>query len=246
MPLADRVKLLEERNLPERPRQLRRKVRARPDHRSHLAASRRPRAACCRSRRTFHRSRQLAKTDLTTELVKEFTELQGTVGGLYARAQGLRADRRSRHLRPIPARLDSDPIPRTVEGAVPRPRRPHRHHRQHVRPRHRATGSKDPFALRRAANAIVKILAESTLPLTLSDVLNTPPHQSLRSPPGTSSSPSASTSISAKPAAQAYDVVKAAWPPVPMTSATSSPAPKPSLRCAAAKTSSPSPPPSSA
>jgi glycyl-tRNA synthetase beta chain len=34
------------------------------------------------------------------------------------------------------------------------------------------TGSKDPFALRRAANAIVKILAESELPLTLSDVLN--------------------------------------------------------------------------
>ena len=34
------------------------------------------------------------------------------------------------------------------------------------------TGSKDPFALRRAANAIVKILAESGLPLTLSNVLN--------------------------------------------------------------------------
>ncbi len=33
---------------------------------------------------------QLAKTDLTTELVKEFTELQGVVGGLYARAQGFR------------------------------------------------------------------------------------------------------------------------------------------------------------
>src|SRR5215472_2716963 len=32
---------------------------------------------------------RLAKTDLTTELVKEFTELQGVVGGLYARAQGL-------------------------------------------------------------------------------------------------------------------------------------------------------------
>ena len=29
------------------------------------------------------------KTDLTTELVKEFTELQGIVGGLYAKAQGL-------------------------------------------------------------------------------------------------------------------------------------------------------------
>ena len=34
------------------------------------------------------------------------------------------------------------------------------------------TGSKDPFALRRAANAIVKILAESGLPLTLTNVLD--------------------------------------------------------------------------
>ena len=31
---------------------------------------------------------ELAKADLTTELVKEFTELQGVIGGLYARAQG--------------------------------------------------------------------------------------------------------------------------------------------------------------
>src|SRR6202011_6083929 len=36
-----------------------------------------------------HKAALLAKTDLTTELVKEFTELQGIVGGLYARAQGL-------------------------------------------------------------------------------------------------------------------------------------------------------------
>jgi len=34
------------------------------------------------------------------------------------------------------------------------------------------TGSKDPFALRRAANAIVRLLAESSLPLFLSDVIN--------------------------------------------------------------------------
>ena len=32
--------------------------------------------------------RSLSKADLTTELVKEFTELQGIIGGLYARAQG--------------------------------------------------------------------------------------------------------------------------------------------------------------
>ena len=35
------------------------------------------------------------------------------------------------------------------------------------------TGSKDPFALRRAANAVIKILAESELPLTLNDVVET-------------------------------------------------------------------------
>ena len=37
---------------------------------------------------------------------------------------------------------------------------------------HEPTGSKDPFALRRSANSIVKILAESQLPLTLSEVLS--------------------------------------------------------------------------
>src|SRR5260370_3322391 len=37
----------------------------------------------------IHKAACLAKTDLTTELVKEFTELQGIVGGLYARAQNL-------------------------------------------------------------------------------------------------------------------------------------------------------------
>ena len=36
-----------------------------------------------------HKAVCLAKTDLTTELVKEFTELQGIVGGLYARVQNL-------------------------------------------------------------------------------------------------------------------------------------------------------------
>ena len=53
----------------------------------------------------------LAKTDLTTELVKEFTELQGVIGGLYAKVQELdpdfaaghgRSDRRC-HLRSVQA-----------------------------------------------------------------------------------------------------------------------------------------------
>ena len=113
----------------------------------------------------------LAKADLTTELVKEFTELQGIIGGLYAKAQGisrLAADAIYDQYLPASA---SDAIPRSPEGCV-----------LGVADRidtiagmfslgMEPTGSKDPFALRRAANAIVKILAESALPLKLSDVL---------------------------------------------------------------------------
>jgi glycyl-tRNA synthetase beta chain len=113
----------------------------------------------------------LAKTDLTTELVKEFTELQGQIGGLYARSQGLSAtvaDAIYDQYLPASAK---DAIPRSAEGAV-----------MGLADRidtiagmfalgMEPTGSKDPFALRRAANAVVRILAESALPLLLSDVI---------------------------------------------------------------------------
>jgi glycyl-tRNA synthetase beta chain len=115
---------------------------------------------------------ELAKTDLTTELVKEFTELQGVIGGLYARAQGL--DERIAQAiydQYTPASTEGA-IPSTVEGQL-----------LGLADRIQTivamfgvgsapTGSKDPFALRRAANAIVKILAESELPLTVGDVVN--------------------------------------------------------------------------
>jgi glycyl-tRNA synthetase beta chain len=114
---------------------------------------------------------ELAKTDLTTELVKEFTELQGIIGGLYARAQGLgEAVAKAIYDQYTPASIE-DAIPSTVEGQLLGLA-----DRIHtivamfgigMAP----TGSKDPFALRRAANSIVKILAESGLPLTLGDVL---------------------------------------------------------------------------
>jgi len=117
---------------------------------------------------------RLAKTDLTTELVKEFTELQGQIGGLYARAQGFSAAVGDAIYDQYLPKSMEDSVPRTVEGALlaladkvdtivgmfglgleP-------------------TGSKDPFALRRAANGIVKILAEGepALPLTLGDVVD--------------------------------------------------------------------------
>ena len=114
------------------------------------------------------RAAELAKCDLVTEMVREFTELQGIVGGLYARAQG-EPDETAwavyDHYKP--AGLD-DPIPRNLAGcavaladkldslvacfavgAAP-------------------TGSSDPFALRRAALGIVKIILERELPLSLS------------------------------------------------------------------------------
>jgi glycyl-tRNA synthetase beta chain len=109
----------------------------------------------------------LAKTDLTTELVKEFTELQGIVGGLYARAQGLGEPvAQAIYAQYMPAAIE-DPIPVTVEGQIlglaDRLATIAEMFAIGLEP----SGSKDPFALRRAANGIIKILAESGLPLTL-------------------------------------------------------------------------------
>jgi len=116
----------------------------------------------------------MAKTDLTAELVKEFTELQGVVGGLYARAQGFPAPVSDAIYDQYKPESMEDDVPRTVEGAL-------------LSIADKAdtisgmfglglepTGSKDPFALRRAANGTVKILAETTvpLPLTLGDIVD--------------------------------------------------------------------------
>jgi len=117
----------------------------------------------------------LAKADLTTELVKEFTELQGVIGGLYAKAQELDPTLPRATAEAIgdaiydqykPESMDDD-VPRTVEGAV-------------LAIADKAdsiagmfalglvpSGSKDPFALRRAANGIVKIVAEHKLPILI-------------------------------------------------------------------------------
>jgi glycyl-tRNA synthetase beta chain len=112
----------------------------------------------------------LAKTDLTTELVKEFTELQGIVGGLYARAQGLgETVAQAIYSQYLPASAE-DPIPATVEGQIlglaDRVATIAMMFVIGLEP----SGSKDPFALRRAANGVIKILAESGLPLTLADL----------------------------------------------------------------------------
>ena len=113
------------------------------------------------------RAAELAKCDLATEMVREFTELQGIVGGLYARAQGESeevADAVYDHYRPVG--LD-DPIPRNLTGCavaladkldsivgcftvgvIP-------------------TGSSDPYALRRAALGVVKIILDKRIYVSL-------------------------------------------------------------------------------
>ncbi len=117
------------------------------------------------------RAALLCKVDLTTEMVKEFTDLQGIVGGLYAKVQGepepvWRAV--YEHYKPLSM---EDSVPSTQEGLtvaladkldtlrgcfaiglVP-------------------TGSKDPFALRRAAQGVVKILVEGKQRLPLSKLV---------------------------------------------------------------------------
>ena len=113
----------------------------------------------------------LAKTDLLTDMVGEFPELQGVMGGYYARHEGLRdgvAIAIEDHYKP---RFAGDALPRNHTGCVlaladkletlvglfgigqlP-------------------TGDKDPFALRRQALGVLRILIERNLPLALDELI---------------------------------------------------------------------------
>src|ERR1017187_8952463 len=122
----------------------------------------------------------LAKTDLTTELVKEFTELQGIVGGLYAKVQQLDPILPAATAEAIgdaiydqykPESMD-DSVPRSVEGAVLAIADKADSIAGMFALGLQPTGSKDPFALRRAANGIVKIIAEHKLPLPISKLFS--------------------------------------------------------------------------
>jgi glycyl-tRNA synthetase beta chain len=117
------------------------------------------------------RAAELCKCDLTTELVKEFTELQGVIGGLYARAQG--------EPEPVWQSIYDHYRPESMEDALPRHRTA-----QIVALADKLdtlrgcfgvgmipTGSKDPFALRRAAQGVVRILVEGRLELPLLDLV---------------------------------------------------------------------------
>lgn len=116
------------------------------------------------------RAARLAKCDLTTEMVKEFTELQGVVGGLYARAQGEKeavAQAIYDHYKPVSM---EDSIPSTAEGLIVALADKLDTLRGCFRIGLIPSGSKDPFALRRAAQGVVKILVEGKLRFALGEL----------------------------------------------------------------------------
>ncbi|MBI4164231.1 MAG: glycine--tRNA ligase subunit beta [Acidobacteria bacterium] len=113
------------------------------------------------------RALELCKCDLTTQMVQEFTELQGIVGGLYAEAQGEPKDVCQAiydHYRP---EGPEDRSPRSRIGAVVSLADKLDSVVSGFAIGQEPTGSSDPFALRRQGNGIVKVLVEHALPLPL-------------------------------------------------------------------------------
>lgn len=116
------------------------------------------------------RAAELTKCDLPTEMVKEFTELQGVVGGLYAREQGESEEvwrAVYEHYKPVSM---EDTIPSTLTGRIVSLADKCDTLRGCFAIGLIPTGSRDPFALRRAAQGVVKILVEGGLRLTVSDL----------------------------------------------------------------------------
>ena len=111
---------------------------------------------------------RLAKADLTTDMVREFTELQGTMGGVYARKEGKpEAVWKAIYFHYLPHGVEADAPPTraelgaaavtwaavsladkldTIVGLFAAGEKP--------------TGSRDPYGLRRAAQGVVKILTD--------------------------------------------------------------------------------------
>ena len=111
---------------------------------------------------------QLAKTDLVTDMVGEFPELQGIMGGYYARHDGLGediADAIEDHYKP---RFAGDSLPRNMTGVVVALADKLETLVGMFGIGNLPTGDKDPFALRRHALGVIRMLVEKDLALDLS------------------------------------------------------------------------------
>lgn len=116
------------------------------------------------------RAVRLAKCDLTTQMVQEFTELQGVVGGLYAQTQGEpREVWEAIYDQYLPQSME-DRCPRTAVGAVVSLADKIDSVAAGFVAALDPTGSSDPFALRRQGNGVIKILLETPLAVPLNEI----------------------------------------------------------------------------
>ncbi len=110
---------------------------------------------------------RLAKADLLTDMVGEFPELQGIMGGYYARHDGLSEDIAlaiEDHYKP---RFAGDELPRNQVGVVVALADKLETLVGMFGIGNLPTGDKDPFALRRHALGVIRMLNEQSLPLDL-------------------------------------------------------------------------------
>lgn len=115
----------------------------------------------------------LAKTDLVTDMVGEFPELQGTMGRYYALNDGLSsdvADAIEDHYKP---RFAGDALPRNPVGLAVALADKLETLTGMFGIGNLPTGDKDPFALRRHALGVVRMLADKELPLDLGLLVQT-------------------------------------------------------------------------
>lgn len=119
------------------------------------------------------RAATLLKCDLVTDMVGEFPDLQGLMGGYYAAAQGEHPDVAQAISTQYKPAFSGDEIPTiplaqalsladkmdTLCGIFAVGKKP--------------TGNKDPFALRRSAIGIIRILQQSKLPININDLIET-------------------------------------------------------------------------
>ena len=120
---------------------------------------------------TVGRAARLAKADLVTEMVGEFPELQGLMGGYYARAEDLPAqvaDAIRDHYKPVGQGDEVPTAPVTVAVSLADKLDTLAHFFAFDET---PTGSKDPFALRRTAISIIRLLVENAVRANLRQVI---------------------------------------------------------------------------
>jgi glycyl-tRNA synthetase beta chain len=128
-------------------------------------------AACAHELPDLETAAQLLKCDLVTEMVKEFTDLQGIVGGLYARAEGYPETVWRGIYEQYMPKTSASPSPSTLAGAVLSLTDRLDSVCGYFSAGLISTGSKDPFAVRRQGNGILKIMLDHRIHASLEQLI---------------------------------------------------------------------------